>query len=56
MLTVRNKDSDIIQALNGGADDYVIEPFSPGQVMARCQALKIVWPTAYVKTASPPMI
>jgi two-component system alkaline phosphatase synthesis response regulator PhoP len=39
MLTVRNKESDIIEALNLGADDYVVKPFSPGQVLARCQAL-----------------
>ncbi len=40
MLTVRDKESDIIEALNRGADDYVIKPFSPGQVMARCHALR----------------
>lgn len=39
MLTVRDNEADIIRALDAGADDYVVKPFSPGQVMARCKAL-----------------
>lgn len=40
MLTVRNQEADIIHALQMGADDYVVKPFSPGQVLARCGALR----------------
>lgn len=39
MLTVRDDEANIIRALRVGADDYVIKPFSPGQVLARCEAL-----------------
>ncbi|MDA8194453.1 MAG: response regulator transcription factor [Thermaerobacter sp.] len=39
MLTVRDQEADIIRALGQGADDYVVKPFSPGQVLARCGAL-----------------
>ncbi len=40
MLTVRDQEPDIIRALQLGADDYVVKPFSPGQVLARCGALR----------------
>lgn len=40
MLTVRDQEPDIIRALQVGADDYVVKPFSPGQVLARCGALR----------------
>ena len=40
MLTVRDQEADIIRALQLGADDYVVKPFSPGQVLARCGALR----------------
>lgn len=39
VLTVNDKEADIIRALQQGADDYVVKPFSPGQVMARLNAL-----------------
>jgi DNA-binding response OmpR family regulator len=39
VLTVNDKEADIIRALQQGADDYVVKPFSPGQVMARLSAL-----------------
>ncbi len=40
MLTVRDQEAGIIRALQLGADDYVVKPFSPGQVLARCGALR----------------
>lgn len=40
MLTVRDQEADIIRALQLGADDYVVKPFSPGEVLARCGALR----------------
>lgn len=39
MLTVRDEDDDVVQGLNLGADDYVIKPFSPRQVVARVEAV-----------------
>ncbi|MEI4770233.1 response regulator [Psychrobacillus sp. FJAT-51614] len=39
MLTSRNNDQDIIHALNIGADDYLIKPFHPQEVLARIQRL-----------------
>ncbi len=39
MLTVRNEDDDVVHGLNLGADDYVVKPFSPRQVVARVEAV-----------------
>lgn len=42
MLTVRSGDADVVQGLEAGADDYVVKPFSPSQLVARvrfCAAL-----------------
>jgi len=35
MLTVRDKEDDIVRGLNLGADDYMAKPFSPRQLVAR---------------------
>ena len=34
MLTVRNSEKDKVQALDAGADDYVVKPFSSEELMA----------------------
>jgi DNA-binding response OmpR family regulator len=39
MLTVRGEESDLIHGLGIGADDYVLKPFSPRQLVARAQAV-----------------
>lgn len=39
MLTVRNSERDKVQALDAGADDYVVKPFSPREVVARVRAV-----------------
>lgn len=39
LLTVRGDESDIVHGLEAGADDYVLKPFSPRQLMARVQAV-----------------
>jgi len=39
LLTARGEESDKVQGLDSGADDYVIKPFSPREVMARVRAL-----------------
>ena len=39
MLTVRDSDENVIAALDAGADDYIVKPFSPRQLIARLRAL-----------------
>lgn len=38
MVTVRNSEQDKIHALDSGADDYVVKPFSIGELLARIGA------------------
>lgn len=38
MLTVRNSEPDKVQALDAGADDYVVKPFGVEELMARIRA------------------
>jgi two-component system KDP operon response regulator KdpE len=38
MLTVRNSEADKVQALDAGADDYVVKPFGAEELMARIRA------------------
>ena len=38
MITARDEDADRILGLDIGADDYIVKPFSPGEVMARIRA------------------
>src|SRR5687768_13218225 len=35
MLSVQNREEDIIGALDNGADDYVTKPFRTGELLAR---------------------
>ena len=38
MITAKDDDADRILGLDIGADDYIVKPFSPGEVMARIRA------------------
>ncbi len=38
MVTVRNSERDKILALDSGADDYVVKPFTIGELLARIRA------------------
>ena len=39
ILTVRNSEMDKVKGLELGADDYIIKPFSPGELLARVMAV-----------------
>ncbi|MCK6625218.1 MAG: response regulator transcription factor [Anaerolineae bacterium] len=39
LLTVRGEEDDIVRGLGTGADDYIVKPFSPRQLVARAQAV-----------------
>ena len=39
MLTARGEEADRVRGLDGGADDFVVKPFSPGELMARIRAV-----------------
>jgi two-component system, OmpR family, KDP operon response regulator KdpE len=38
MLTVRNSEPDKVQALDAGADDYIVKPFGTEELLARIRA------------------
>ena len=39
LLTVRAEEDDIVRGLELGADDYIVKPFSPRQLVARVNAV-----------------
>lgn len=39
MLTARKSENDIVSALDKGADDYLVKPFIPDELMARLSRL-----------------
>ncbi|MGD9538599.1 MAG: phosphate regulon transcriptional regulator PhoB [Alphaproteobacteria bacterium] len=39
MLTARGEESDRIRGLDNGADDYIVKPFSPSELLARIRAV-----------------
>jgi len=38
-LSVRGEEDDVVQGLELGADDYIVKPFSPRQLVARSEAV-----------------
>ncbi len=39
ILSVKDEDDDVVTALQYGADDYIVKPFSPRQLVARVEAV-----------------
>lgn len=39
MLTAKGEEGDRVRGLNAGADDYVVKPFSPAELIARIRAV-----------------
>jgi two-component system, OmpR family, response regulator ResD len=53
LLTARGEESDRIVGLRLGADDYVVKPFSPGELVARVDA--VLRRAAVVHDPGPPL-
>jgi len=53
LLTVRDDEEDIIKGLNIGADDYILKPFSPRQLVARVQTVLRRTGTSGVQNSEP---
>ena len=41
LLTARGQEIDVVQGLTTGADDYIIKPFSPRELIARINVVLI---------------
>jgi len=39
MITAKSQEQDIVRALESGANDYVVKPFQPGELIARLKAV-----------------
>lgn len=58
MVTARGEDFERIMGLDIGADDYIVKPFSPGEVMARIRALlrRAARPEDDARTGGAPLV
>ncbi|GAC1431777.1 MAG: hypothetical protein NVS4B1_30450 [Ktedonobacteraceae bacterium] len=41
LLTAKGQEADIVKGLTSGADDYIIKPFSPRELIARINVVMI---------------
>jgi len=49
MLTARGSEADVMEGLTGGADDYIVKPFAPRELIARINV-------ALIKAGKPALI
>ncbi len=50
MLTVRDTETDKVEALDAGADDYITKPYNPPELLARIRAALRRTPSAHEPT------
>lgn len=55
LLTARGEESDRLVGLRQGADDYVVKPFSPAELVARVEAVMRRVSPADEEAAAPPI-
>lgn len=53
LLTVRDDEDDIVRGLNLGADDYILKPFSPRQLVARVRTVVRRYMTGSAQSDAP---
>ena len=41
MLSAKTQEHDIVRALNAGANDYIVKPFQPAELLARVKRLTL---------------
>ena len=41
MLTAKTQEKDIVRALQAGANDYIVKPFQPAELLARVKRLSL---------------
>ncbi|MEU9593703.1 response regulator transcription factor [Streptomyces sp. NPDC048219] len=56
VATARDDETEIIRLLNAGADDYLVKPFSGGQLAARLAAVLRRSAPAGTRAAQPPVL
>lgn len=50
MVTVREAEEDMVEALEAGADDYITKPFRFGELVVRLRAvLRRAWPDTHAR-------
>ena len=53
MITARGDETDLVNGLDAGADDYIVKPFMPRELTARIRAVLRRSPADTVRTESP---
>ena len=54
-LTAKAEEKDVLEGFEVGADDYIIKPFSPPELLARTRAVSRRFEKGVVKGHSPPV-